>query len=169
MSDRLELTGWDDFRWDETDRALVEEIIGMLEIEEYNISSNATYQPYLIAKAGLILANARSEEEFAKLERDRTRAGCEISIRNDDPKSYGLSKWTELGIASCVKLDDQVKDKESTHVEAQRKSEFARALFTSVYARTSMIDAVVRMKVSSNYVATSDEGDSHYDIKRGRD
>ena len=95
-----------------------------LELDRFNLDEEYETQPQLYLNWSKLYAISLAERKRISLDLERVKADVDLEIRGNDPKIYGLEKFTETAIRSILMQIDRVKEKEEENIKIIKLSGF---------------------------------------------
>lgn len=91
----------------------------MCELNRYKLTDEAEMSAGNLQSLGSDLAQARAARDRAEVVVKTTKAAVELEVRKNDPKLYGLDKFTEASITAVVESSEDVVNAREELLKAQ--------------------------------------------------
>jgi len=114
-----------------------------IEVNKDNLIEEWQKQPAIWHYYADKWAEALDNERRLKEGFEQTKGKVEMRIRQEDPKNYGLAKWTEGAITSVVNQNPQVLTAQEEYFDARK----------TTTAMANIKDAIEQKKKSLEYLS----------------
>jgi len=122
-----------------------------LTVNEYALEIECAYQPQMFMKWAERYALAVFERDKAKQNLKVVIAETNLSVRNQEPDVYGLSKWTENAVQSVLDKHPDVLMAEDRYLEAIKNLEILRAAKDAFQDRKFQLINLVSLRNAQYY------------------
>jgi hypothetical protein len=122
-----------------------------LTINEYALEIECADQPQKFMKWAERYAQSIFERDKAKQDLKVKIAEINLSIRNQEPDNYGLSKWTENAVQSVLDRHPDILAAENIYLEAVKNAELLRAARDAFQDRKFQLINLVSLRNAQYY------------------
>jgi len=145
------------------DMEILKHFQSRLPVDQFSLEKENSQQPALLDEVGQWVSGIKADAKTAKEHIEYVKADLSLKIRKD-PVGYGLEEKPKEGaISSAITTHKAYQQAVVDYIEANRLSDEASVLLSSVEQRKSSISNLVRLFIHAYY--SSDKPISNSDWK----
>lgn len=129
----------------------------LVKLDRYALDEEAEKAAGVLQTSSQNLADARADLLEAETAYKRKCAEVELTIRKNDPRTYGLEKYTEAVISSLITMDMEVQDALDEMNEAQAKVYELSSDVAALNEKCSQIKNLVSLWIGGYYAEPSNK------------